>query len=1548
MADRNTTVRFSSNTSGLKQGVSEVINQLNQLNKALVDNQYKQKDCNKAIKEAQKEIDALNKKTKEGKELTEDDKKKIEQYNKTIEEQKLRLSQLRTEQTSLRQAISETSKGVVQSNKDWTVLKETLAHLTADTLKALSQKLLQVGKEVIQIGQNFSSSMSEVAAISGASAEQLRQLEQTAREYGATTKFSATESAQALKYMALAGWDADQSIEALGSVLDLAAAGGMDLARASDIVTDYITAFGLSADDAAHFADVMSYAMSNSNTNVTQLGEAYKNCAATAASMNFSLEEVTAALMTMANAGVKGGEAGTTLNTLMTRLATDAKGCATELESMGIRIYDENDNLKSLTEILELVTSAFDGMSDKQQAALSKAIAGTNQYSGLQTILKGLSDKAKASGQSFTDYAEALQKCDGSSKDMAKTMSNNLAGDLKTMQSAFEELALKVYEDGEGPLRDLVQMITKQGVPALESLINNLDVLVPIVVAAGSAFISYKAALGMTSIVQGVVSGFKSLTVATEGATAAQGALNVVQAANPMGLVLAAVGALTMGLTTYAMMAQNSAKATGELNGETENYLATVEQARQAAAEREEQTEADISSLNVLKDRYDDLRSSVKLTAAEKSELDTIAGELAKTLGKSIDDLKEKDGTYKDLTGDIDEYIKKLKEQIALEANKEELTAAYKSYNSALKAAADTREKIVQQEAKLIELEEEFGKKMEVAVGSEDENLQKGLRDTYYPLIEKEKEKLEKLNNTWAEYYVQGSNAARIIKETSEAMGSGNKATEEWESQLAALNGTTVGLSESQKILAQRTTSTGTAAEDTGTDAAKAAEELEALDKAAEEAAGSEASLEDQLTNANERLIQNQLQLRSTNEEMEEYRKKLHNFDFSEDGADEKFQEMMRAYQGTIDKAAELKTEQKKIRTEVQGLKDDIDKAARTASDAASSILSDASDVLGTIDKIKKEVSEQGNLTISTITSIAKKYPELSDKLDDYLAGLADEETIIKGLEKIYNDDVTAYNSYIVSKKLTQEGFLKTAAENSADLVNKYKEHYGIDLQNFTSVAAAKAAVQDRLNKALQDAYAKRNKLLTEYEPGIDMYGKEYVIYKGRRHERGTEVYRQYEKLQNEANAGINAAALDKKNFDEEAFAKQLSEDIMSSVKLVTADGLKKYTGSGPGSGTGSGSSSGGSSSSSSDRKTYQMNSWGIYGEGSTVLGAKLNWLDNGTGRGRISDATALKLLKQWKEDGKLTLAEVETLEKRIYDTRKRIDDQKNKGSSDKKIYDKKIYKQDAWGVYAEGDTLLSSRLNWLDRGAALGLSGFDDESRLKLLNKWRSEMKLTKNEEYELDKRILDLNKSITEEREKQQLEAEQETEELRKQGYELAQAAFETEINKKIEGYNKAAQAAKDEADAEIAAIDAVIKKRKEENDDQKRQDELDKINAQLKYKHLDDLSRRELERRKQDILNEQSVIDWERGKEAEKEGIRAEYDIIADNTQKAISGLQDSLGQFTDRLAQLLGTQTAAQQVAGNSTVQNFKIIQGSLSNDQFINEIVRKVKNDIYSG
>ena len=222
-----------------------MVKALEKANKELVNNQYRQKDCNKVISDAQKEIKKLEKEQKENGSLSEEQTKKLKALNDTIESEKVKLAQLKTEQAAIKGTISDLSKEIAGNNKEWTTLKATIANLASDGLEALGRKLLEIGKSVIATGEQFTASMSEVGAISGATAEEMELLEQTAREYGATTKFSASESAQALKYMALAGWDTQQSIESLGSVLDLAAAGNMDLARASDIVTDYITAFGL-------------------------------------------------------------------------------------------------------------------------------------------------------------------------------------------------------------------------------------------------------------------------------------------------------------------------------------------------------------------------------------------------------------------------------------------------------------------------------------------------------------------------------------------------------------------------------------------------------------------------------------------------------------------------------------------------------------------------------------------------------------------------------------------------------------------------------------------------------------------------------------------------------------------------------------------------------------------------------------------------------------------------------------------------------------------------------------------------------------------------------------------------------------------------------------------------------------------------------------------------------------------------------------------------------------------------------------------------------
>lgn len=352
-------------------------------------------------------------------------------------------------------------------------LTVALGTLIADGIRASASALKDFTGDVVNTGMTFESSMSGVAAISGASAEDLERLSEKAKEMGATTKYTAAQSADAFGYMALAGWKTEEMLAGIDGVLSLAAASDMDLATASDIVTDYLTAFGLTAQDSARFVDMMSYAMANSNTTTELLGEAYKNCAATAASMGYSVEDTTAVLMTMANAGVKGGEAGTALNAIMTRLATDTKSCATELENYGVQVYDSEGNMQSLSSILEGVSGVWATLTDQEQANMAKIIAGTNHYSALQTIMNGLSDSAEEAGMSFGDYSAALSECDGTAQGMADTMQDNLSGDLTVLSSAVDGMKLSLADELNPVLREGVQYLTSK-VPDAQKVLKDV------------------------------------------------------------------------------------------------------------------------------------------------------------------------------------------------------------------------------------------------------------------------------------------------------------------------------------------------------------------------------------------------------------------------------------------------------------------------------------------------------------------------------------------------------------------------------------------------------------------------------------------------------------------------------------------------------------------------------------------------------------------------------------------------------------------------------------------------------------------------------------------------------------------------------------------------------------------------------------------------------------------------------------------------------------------------------------------------------------------
>lgn len=582
-----------------------------------------------------------------------------------------------------------------------TAMKVALGTLIAEGLKAAGRELEDFTTEVVKTGMTFESSMSNVAAISKASASELEQLKAEAKELGATTRYTAAESADAFGYMALAGWKVEDMLSGIDGVLSLAAASNMDLAQASDIVTDYLTAFGLTAQDSSHFVDMMTYAMANSNTTTALLGEAYKNCAATAASMGYSAEETTAVLMTMANAGVKGGEAGTALNAIMTRLATDTKDCATELAKYGVNIYDAEGNMQSLSSILEGVSEHWSTLTDQEQANLAKMIAGTNQYSALQTIMNGLSDSAEEAGMSFGDYAAALEKCDGAATDMSTTMIDNLQGDMTIFESAVDGMKLSLSEELNPALRDITQYVTKQmpnienalkpvfktAVGGLEFIIKNIPKaidtakkIIPVVTAIGAAFATIK-----------IVDSIKKTTGAVEK-------LFAVVAANPFLAATAGVAALVTAIVTMKKESKAARDTmiddmTAESRALSDSVQADIDKMKELNRTAREQTEVDLSKTYKTETLYKELQRLVdengKVKKGYEDRVSYIVSELHEATGIEIQLIDGVIQKYGELQTTIQETIKKQRAQI-FEQNYAEV------YNEALMQNSQAASKLVQ------------------------------------------------------------------------------------------------------------------------------------------------------------------------------------------------------------------------------------------------------------------------------------------------------------------------------------------------------------------------------------------------------------------------------------------------------------------------------------------------------------------------------------------------------------------------------------------------------------------------------------------------------------------------------------------------------------------------------------------------------------------------------------------------------------------------------------------------------------------------------------
>lgn len=319
--------------------------------------------------------------------------------------------------------------------------------------KGLTVPIAGIGAAAVAVTAKFDAGMSKVQAISGATGKEMDQLRDKAKEMGAKTKFSATQSAEAFNYMAMAGWKTEDMLNGIDGIMNLAAASGEDLATTSDIVTDAITAFGLKAEDSAHFADVLAAASSNANTNVSMMGETFKYVAPVAGALGFSVEDVSTAIGLMANSGIKGSQAGTALRNIFTRMVKPTKDSARVMEQLGISVKDSEGNMKSFDTIMGDLRKGFAGLSEAEKAQAASALAGQYGMSGLLAIVN-------SSEKDFNKLQDAINNADGASEEMAETMMDNLPGAITLAKSALEGLGIRIGEVITPAVTKIVRVFT--------------------------------------------------------------------------------------------------------------------------------------------------------------------------------------------------------------------------------------------------------------------------------------------------------------------------------------------------------------------------------------------------------------------------------------------------------------------------------------------------------------------------------------------------------------------------------------------------------------------------------------------------------------------------------------------------------------------------------------------------------------------------------------------------------------------------------------------------------------------------------------------------------------------------------------------------------------------------------------------------------------------------------------------------------------------------------------------------------------------------------
>lgn len=642
-----------------------------------------------------------------------------------------------------------------------------MASIGSQAISMLTSAIGDFASSVIEAGSSFEASMSEVSAISGATGAEIDALTEKAKEMGSSTKFTATESSQALKYMAMAGWKTEDMLNGLDGVMNLAAASGEDLATTSDIVTDALTAFGMAAEESSHFADILAAASSNANTNVSMLGESFKYVAPVAGSLGYSAEDVSIALGLMANSGIKASQAGTALRRMLNNMAGNNKEVKVAMNDLGISLTDQSGKMKDLRTVITDLRTAFSGLGEAEKASYASTLAGTTGMSGLLAIVN-------ATDEDFNKLASSIDNCDGTAKRMADTMNDNLAGKMTILGSAMEGLGIAAYDHLSAPFQEAVELITEKiGVltesmkngklgdimdsigkgaknaakaagKAFDFIVEHGEQVITVLGGIASAFAAIKAGNALRRI-PGLItaligplskmgplmsSGFSRTTAflgvleagsgpfksfAASALNAGGGLKGIASAAlgcvSPVGAAVTAVGLLAGGLGAWAIANRDLLPGNSEIERQVKKLKNTYSEYAETVKHNQEtrQEEIDTSSTEALKaeelaDRIETLASKTNKSAAEKAYLKSMIEEL----NKIIPDLNLQ---YEEETDKLNQTTDAINNKIEAMKREAEVAAIRAAQDEVSADMADgTREQIKAQE-KLGELQDNLAAK---------------------------------------------------------------------------------------------------------------------------------------------------------------------------------------------------------------------------------------------------------------------------------------------------------------------------------------------------------------------------------------------------------------------------------------------------------------------------------------------------------------------------------------------------------------------------------------------------------------------------------------------------------------------------------------------------------------------------------------------------------------------------------------------------------------------------------------------------------------------